>query len=168
MNTASFPAGPDIPSESPSTQQPRKPSPADGSWDTQWKPSVIPMTNGWEKRTRGGGWQHTLLMGGLSTVSFSDQQPHFGPDVNPNLPAAPLKWFCFSLHFLLSRRKWGLLHWERVSIPRHLQPHHIWCLLPPVEFHGPDRQELHSMDSQCPGAGPGQTQLLPVRGSGLD
>lgn len=71
-------------------------------------------------------------------------------------------------NFFCSRKKCGLLFWKRVSIPWYPQPHHIWCLLPQVEFHDPVRQGLHSVEYQRPDTGPGQTQLLPVCSTGSE
>ena len=63
---------------------------------------------------------------------------------------------------LCSRKKRGLLCWERCDLPWHPQPHHIQGLLPPLEFHSPHGQELHSVEDQLPGTRPRQTQLLSV------
>lgn len=69
--------------------------------------------------------------------------------------------------FFCSRKKWGLLLWKRINVPWYPQPHHVWCLLPPVEFRGLERQDLHGMEDQRPDTGPGQTQLLPVCSAGF-
>lgn len=80
------------------------------------------------------------------------------------LAASALQRLCFSLDFLRSscRRRWGLLHWKRAGIPRHPQPHQIWDLLPPVEFHVPNEQDLHRLEEQRAGPGPGEAQPLQV------
>lgn len=79
--------------------------------------------------------------------------------------ARALQRLCFSLDFLRSscRRRWGLLHWKRAGIPRHPQPHQVWGLLPPVEFRVPNEQDLHRLEEQRAGPGPGEAQPLQVR-----
>ena len=79
-------------------------------------------------------------------------------------PLPSLQQLCFSLDFLRSscRRRWGLLHWKRAGIPRHPQPHQVWGLLPPVEFHVPNEQDLHRLEEQRAGPGPGEAQPLQV------
>lgn len=81
------------------------------------------------------------------------------------LAARALQRLCFSLDFLRSscRRRWGLLHWKRAGIPRHPQPHQVWGLLPPVEFRVPNEQDLHRLEEQRAGPGPGEAQPLQVR-----
>lgn len=130
-------------------------------------------------------------MGGLAPDGTADhpEQKHLkeskgpGGQAGPPAPGAPshssrlqallqtllaawaLQRLCFSLDFLRSscRRRWGLLHWKRAGVPRHPQPHQVWGFLPPVEFRVPNQQDLHRLEEQRAGPGPGEAQPLQVR-----